>query len=140
MHSIIAAVCRLTFRKISALEFDDPVTAVIKSGGVQVGQTLTYSVNSYIYSAKNDNTVPSLGELLRAIYNYGESAKAYKRSKRRTNMKRFEDPTLKNVQFAAKDILTASTEPAPTGGGDTPSIWGPGDPLFKGLQEPEEKP
>lgn len=65
------------FTGISATEFDDTVTAVIKVDGVQVGQTLTYSVNSYVYSMQNNTSVENLAALVRAIYNYGASAKDY---------------------------------------------------------------
>ena len=66
-----------TFTGISATEFDDTVTAVFKKDGVQVGQTLTYSVNSYVYSMQDNDTVPYLADLVKAIYNYGASARAY---------------------------------------------------------------
>ena len=65
------------FTGISATEFDDTVTAIFKKDGVQVGQTLTYSVNSYVYSMQNNESVPYLADLVKAIYNYGQSAKAY---------------------------------------------------------------
>jgi len=63
-------------RAIKATEFDAPVTAVIKQGGVQTSQVLTYSVCTYIQkNQKSSNT--QLSELLKAIYNYGESAKLF---------------------------------------------------------------
>ncbi|MBQ3356186.1 MAG: hypothetical protein IJG45_03640 [Oscillospiraceae bacterium] len=70
-------VCKVTFRGISASEYGDVVTAVLLNNGTQVGQTLTYSVNSYVYSMQNDETVANLSRLVQAIYNYGASAKNY---------------------------------------------------------------
>ena len=66
----------LSFSGVKATRFDDVITAVIKKDGVQVSQTLQYSV--YTYIQKNQNTDnDTLRELLQAIYNYGESAKLY---------------------------------------------------------------
>ncbi|MBQ3355563.1 MAG: leucine-rich repeat domain-containing protein [Oscillospiraceae bacterium] len=69
--------CRVVFRGISASEYGDVVTAILKNNGEQVGQTLTYSVNSYVYSKQNDTAVENLAQLVKAIYNYGKSAKDY---------------------------------------------------------------
>ena len=65
----------LYFRGIMATQFDYPITAVIKKDGVQVGRTLTYSVNTYILNNQNDEG--ALGDLLRALINYSKSAEAY---------------------------------------------------------------
>ena len=66
----------LTFRGIKPSAFDDEITAIIKKDGVQISQTLKYSVHTYIQ--KNQNTQTDiLRELLKAIYNYGESARNY---------------------------------------------------------------
>ena len=65
------------FTGIAATEFDDTVTAILKKDGVQIGQTLTYSVNSYVYSKQNDTAVENLAALVKAVYNYGCSAKTY---------------------------------------------------------------
>ena len=66
----------LSFRGVKATRFGDVITAVIKKDGVQISETLNYSV--YTYIQKNQNTAnEALAELLWAIYNYGESAKLY---------------------------------------------------------------
>lgn len=65
------------FRGIMAYEFDDEITAVFMQNGVQIGQTLTYSVNSYIYNSQSSD-VEALADLVKSIYNYGASAKKYK--------------------------------------------------------------
>ena len=76
-ESDFGASCRVTFRGIAASEYGDVVTAVLKNNGTPVGQTLTYSVNSYIYAKQDDNTVENLAQLVQALYNYGASAKSY---------------------------------------------------------------
>ena len=66
----------LSINGVKATKFNDVITAVIKKDGVQIGHTLNYSVNTYVQKNQNTgNTV--LGDLLKAIYNYGESAKLY---------------------------------------------------------------
>ncbi|MBQ6430572.1 MAG: InlB B-repeat-containing protein [Oscillospiraceae bacterium] len=70
-------VCRVIFHGVAAYEYGDPVTAVIKNNGTQVGGTLTYSVNSYVYSMQNNTQYPNLAALVRAICNYGKSAREY---------------------------------------------------------------
>ena len=65
----------LFFDGIMATEFDELVTAKIKQDGVSVGRTIEYSVNTYIQKYQND--AGTLGALLRAVHNYGNSATAY---------------------------------------------------------------
>jgi hypothetical protein len=66
----------LSFSGVKATRFGDVITAVVKKDGAQISQTLQYSVNTYIQKNQNtDNEV--LADLLKAIYNYGESAKLY---------------------------------------------------------------
>ncbi len=66
----------LYFRDIYATQFDDVVTAIFLRNEEQVGQTMTYSVNSYVYSMQNSADA-KLVELMKATYNYGESAHSY---------------------------------------------------------------
>ncbi len=61
---------------IGAAEFDETVTATFYQGENAVGQTLCYSVNSYIY-AKHASAESPVQGLLRAVYNYGKSVYAY---------------------------------------------------------------
>ena len=63
------------FRGILATEYGDVVSAVFYDGEVQVGQCVTYSVNSYVYSMQD--TEGTLAALVRATYNYGASAEIY---------------------------------------------------------------
>ena len=68
---------------IMAYEFDETITAEFIKNGEAVGETLSYSVNSYIvymnelYASSTDETEAKLVELVRAISCYGNSAKAY---------------------------------------------------------------
>jgi len=65
------------FYNIIADEFDNAVTATFRVNGEQVGRTMTYSVNSYVYSKQADMSVAYLSDLVKAIYNYGAAAYAY---------------------------------------------------------------
>lgn len=64
------------FRDIRATEFDSPVTFKLLRNGTQLGQTLTYSVNTYVCKMQSSR-IPGLADLVQTIYNYGVSAKAY---------------------------------------------------------------
>ncbi|MBQ6431518.1 MAG: hypothetical protein IJJ99_06565 [Oscillospiraceae bacterium] len=70
-------VCRVLFRGIAATEYGDTVTAVLKNNGTQVGETMTYSVDSYVYSMQHNTEYENLAPLVQAICNYGNSAKNY---------------------------------------------------------------
>ena len=67
---------RITFRGILATEFDLPVLASFYRNGEQVGNTLKYSVNTYICSKQN-NSDAVLTAMVRALYNYGATANTY---------------------------------------------------------------
>ena len=75
-ESVGSGVYQICFTGIMATEFDDVVTAVIKQNGAQVGRTLEYSVNSYVYYVQSQGD-SALLELVKAIYNYGNSAATY---------------------------------------------------------------
>lgn len=60
---------------ITALEFDNVYTFVVKEGDTELA-TLTYSVNSYC-AAKATTNETSIGKLAIALYNYGAAAEAY---------------------------------------------------------------
>ena len=63
----------LYFDGLKATAFNETITATILCDGQVVGQTVTYSVNSFIQRNQNTNDV-TMRELLQAIYNYGCSA------------------------------------------------------------------
>ncbi len=64
------------FSGIEANEFDDVVNATFYRGGKSIGRTVSYSVNTYVCSMQNCENA-NLKALVRALYNYGASAKAY---------------------------------------------------------------
>lgn len=68
---------KVYFNKIMAHEADDEVTASFLLNGEEIGNSLTYSVNSYI-AASYESTNAKLASLVKALANYGASAKAYK--------------------------------------------------------------
>ncbi len=61
---------------INATDFDTTVSAAFYDNGVQVGNTLNYTVNAYICGTQNSPNA-TLQALVRALYNYGASAAAY---------------------------------------------------------------
>ena len=70
----------LDFDKIYAYEYAETITFQFYVNGQQVGQSLNYSVNTYLnakydYNGTNAN---NLKALLLAIHNYGKAAIAYK--------------------------------------------------------------
>lgn len=68
----------LLFNNIGADEYDSTVTAMLKQNGEQIGEALTYSVAAYLKEAvQNTEASDVLRNLLRSIYSYGLSAKAY---------------------------------------------------------------
>ena len=62
---------------LTSVQYGEVVTATFERNGVQVGSTLTYSVNAYIYN-KHD-TANNLNEraLLKVLYEYGTYVKSY---------------------------------------------------------------
>lgn len=60
---------------ILATGFAETYTFVLSCNGEEM-QTLTYSVNAYVYAMKGKGN--AMADLAIALYNYGESAKAYK--------------------------------------------------------------
>lgn len=65
------------YRGIKATEFDDAVTAQFRRSDEPFGRSITYSVSTYICSTQDNCEIPALAELVQAISNYGNAAKAY---------------------------------------------------------------
>lgn len=65
--------------KLKASEYGCKVIGTIYYDGVQVGRTINYSVNSYAYTKLNgaSATLTTEQEMIKAIYNYGKSARKY---------------------------------------------------------------
>lgn len=81
---------------ISVVSFDDEVVARLYSGSTLV-QTVTYSVNSYVYS-KYSSSNATLAALVKSIHNYGLSAVGAKPI----------DRTLDRVNVAKNESYTSS--------------------------------
>lgn len=69
-------VYEISFDDVCAEEFADNVTARFTKNGTTVGNTLYYSVNAYVQS-NLESAQLNLANLVLALYNYGESARAY---------------------------------------------------------------
>lgn len=67
---------KIYYRGIYFTEFDDAVVATFHRNGAQIGQTLNYSINTYVYKNQNHQD-QATRELMRATYNYGASAYTY---------------------------------------------------------------
>lgn len=67
----------ILFNNIGAGEYGDAVTAIMEKDGAQIAETLTYSVAAYVREAVNkESTTEKTLALVRALWSYGESAKA----------------------------------------------------------------
>ena len=63
---------------LTSKQYDTAIVAQLYENGEQVGGTLTYSVNSYLYrNAEKEEHSEEMKALLKALYVYGETMKAY---------------------------------------------------------------
>jgi hypothetical protein len=67
----------LAFDDLKASAFNETITFTMYEDGVALSEQMTYSVNSYIYAMQDYTADAKLAELLKAIYNYGNAARAY---------------------------------------------------------------
>lgn len=74
--SIGSGVYEISFTGINADEFADTVSASFYRNNTKTGDTVSYSVNTYI-CAKQSDISTALANLVKALYNYGVSAKDY---------------------------------------------------------------
>ena len=71
----------ILFNNIGAAEYGDTITATMEKDGTQIAETLTYSVAAYIREAvAAESTTEKALTLVRALWSYGESAKAVSES------------------------------------------------------------
>ena len=71
----------ILFNNIGAAEYGDTITAIMEKDGTQIAETLTYSVAAYIREAvATESTTEKTLALVRALWSYGESAKAVSES------------------------------------------------------------
>ena len=65
------------FTRLNAARMSSPIYVAAFRDGVQVSNTICYSVESYAYAKQNDTTVPYLASLVKRMMCYGDSARAY---------------------------------------------------------------
>ena len=70
------ATIAITYEGFMASELDKEVTFTLKNANGEVIDTLTVSANAYLYSA-SISTNEKLATLAKALYAYGEAAKAF---------------------------------------------------------------
>ena len=64
---------------LSAHQMRDTVQVTLYSGETAVSKTVSYSMESYVYSKQNDSN-QNLVAFLQAMISYGDAAVAYKKS------------------------------------------------------------
>ena len=62
------------YENVNVVDFANKYTVTVWDGETQIGQTLSYSVNTYVLNMHADE---SMGAITQAVYNYGVSAKAF---------------------------------------------------------------
>ena len=68
------------YEKVGVLDFDKVYTInIVNEAGETIGETLSYSVNGYVYAKQSD--VADMAAVVKAVYNYGVSAYAYDTAK-----------------------------------------------------------
>lgn len=74
--SVGSGLYEISFTGIKADEFADPVSASFYRDSAKTGNTVSYSVNTYVCSKQADENT-ALADLVKALYNYGASAAAF---------------------------------------------------------------
>lgn len=92
------------YADVSVVNFDSKFTACLYSGDTLV-QTVTYSVNSYVYSM-NANSDESFANLVKCLYNYGLSAIGAQPIDRTQNRVNVGKNTTATVDGATSSLLT----------------------------------
>ena len=68
------------YEKVGVLDFNKVYTAnIVNEAGEAIGETLSYSVNGYVYAKQSDTE--DMAAVVKAVYNYGVSAYAYDTAK-----------------------------------------------------------
>jgi len=65
---------KFRYENVNVVDFATPYTVTVWNGETQIGQTLSYSVNTYVL---NMHANAKMGEITKAVYNYGVSAVKY---------------------------------------------------------------
>ena len=64
------------FEDLTAAQMSDTIYLTIYNMGTVISDTLSYSIESYAYAKQNDSDT-ALAALVKAMMNYGDSAKAF---------------------------------------------------------------
>ncbi len=65
---------KFRYENVNVVDFANKYTVTVWDGETQIGQTLSYSVNTYVL---NMHANAEMGEITKAVYNYGVSAIKY---------------------------------------------------------------
>ena len=65
---------KFRYENVNVVDFANKYTVTVLDGETQIGQTLSYSVNTYVL---NMHANAEMGEITQAVYNYGVSAVKY---------------------------------------------------------------
>ena len=104
------------YENVNVVDFATAYTVkVLNEAGEEIGQTLTYSVNTYVLNKYQDD---KMGAITQAVYNYGVSAKAFETAGDGHAYDHVEllqaDGTLAEViakpDFERKDVITGGTK------------------------------
>lgn len=90
---------------VSVVDFDKTFTAQLKLNGAPIGNSVTYSVKSYVYSMQK-STNDQMKSLSVALYNYGVAAREYIDALAQDTTKNIETST--TVSF---DPVSSATDP-----------------------------
>lgn len=90
------------YEKVGVLDFDKVYTInIVNEAGEAIGETLSYSVNGYVYAKQSDTA--DMAAVVKAVYNYGVSAHAYDTAKEAHSYKLI--PEYGTDYAAAEDTL-----------------------------------
>ena len=90
------------YEKVGVLDFDKVYTInIVNEAGEAIGETLSYSVNGYVYAKQSDTA--DMAAVVKAVYNYGVSAYAYDTAKEAHSYKLI--PEYGTDYAAAEDTL-----------------------------------
>lgn len=90
------------YEKVGVLDFNKVYTInIVNEAGETIGETLSYSVNGYVYAKQSDTA--DMAAVVKAVYNYGVSAYAYDTAKEAHSYKLI--PEYGTDYAAAEDTL-----------------------------------
>ena len=69
------------FQNLTAAQMSEPIYVRAYRDGVQVSNTMSYSIESYAYAKQNDTSIPYLADLVKAMMAYGDACRSYTNNK-----------------------------------------------------------